>query len=313
MSQPRRVLKFRIGEHSFGVLGHEVASTLKCENLQRSPAASGPLGWMLSPKEVEVWQLHGALGLELEDPNGALCLDLEGSPHRALVIDRLEGALSVPESAWFPGLAFKGAQRPALVSAVAVVKGDALPILNLSSLFEAGNTESVAWQPGKPPEATAQAAKQARMASSSPTEQALRAAVAPGADLLVSMSQVRAVTPPVSVSPLPGSPDFVEGVSVLEGEAAWCLDLPKLLGLGESASAETTTRLVWAASSWGNLFVFRVVGEMGTLGADTELDLVEREDFSVPAAILEAAYVGDRLAVVPDLDAIASLSPEETS
>ncbi|MCB1035224.1 MAG: hypothetical protein KDD47_15455 [Acidobacteria bacterium] len=312
MAEMEQIFRFRIGGFTYGLPAARVDSSLRCENVQLSPAAQGPFGWMLSPREVEIWQLHRLLGLDPGEAAGALGLALEGTPRRALLIDEVLGPVVAGLAEQVPAGSVSGPLGSPLVSSFVLDEGEPLPVLDLEALFAGRLPGQKAWKPGRQwPRESAMGGRLPMVPASS--DQALRAAISPAADLILPMSQVRAVTSGAKPVPLPGSAEFVLGVAGLSGEVALWIDWPALLGLPPAPPAGGVARLVWMASNWGHLFVFQVAGEMGTAASDLELELVEKEGFPLPSVLLEAGYAEGRLVVVPDLDGLACLGPMEES
>ncbi|MCH9649556.1 MAG: chemotaxis protein CheW [Deltaproteobacteria bacterium] len=320
MEQQEQLLRVAIGGHLFALPMGRVSSLLRAESIQYSPAKTGPFGWSLSPTEVEIWQIHRALGLEPAADPATPAIQLQGEPAKALLVDSLEGSVMVEKEAHYAPLPFSHTTHRSPLLAIALYEETPLPVLDLDAITDSAPTpssspssvatgERPAPQLAEPDVATS-ASPEPSEGREAPTEAASRALLVPvtqEAGLVLTLAQIRAVSAAVEPIPLPASPPYLRGVSSWENEIVYHVDWRHLLGLPQASAPRGPARTVIASDGFGHLIAFQSSSEMAVLEAEASLELVELETLPFPALAPVAAYFRGRLAFFPDLDAVTKI------
>jgi len=317
MANPDQFLRVSIAGQILALPLDRILSLLRADNVQYSPARKGPLGWFLNPEEIEIWQLHRLYGVEPPVTAGGSCVQLEGDVPRALLVDEVQGQIEVYPESRVPLLPLAASHQAPLIAEVALVDEQAVPLLNVDALgsVDTGVVARTSWEgpeyQGSEQSRTLGSLGQGFAQSSISAEKALRISIAPDVALALPLSQIRAVGSNVAFVRVPGSSDLVAGVTAWDGEVAYGIDWNQLLGRDHDSAPQGSLRWVVAASRRGHLIVFPASSAMELMDEEISLELVDATEFPYPSVIPAAAAFQDQLLVVPDLDALVALNPQE--
>lgn len=321
MPESHSLLRATIGSFDFGLPIESVVGTLHCENVQYSPASTGPAAWVLSPEEIEIWQIHSFLGLKSPRITNTPCLELTGSPRKALIVDHIGSSARAERiiQSEIPMLAWPSSDP--LIAGIAIVDGHPLTVLDPEAIVKAQDRPTEWCPPNRQP---LEAGSEGSIEQPSPETsgnrpstaigKALLVKISPGRDgeplsLLLSLSQLEAITTGLNPVRLPHTPPFVRGVVAWQENLAYWIDWPKLLDVPALPDTGRPQRLVVAATTKGDLVVFEGDADMMMLDSETVLDLAETLSLPVPEIALLHGRVGSRRFIAPDLSTALGFQP----
>jgi len=129
-------------------------------------------------------------------------------------------------------------------------------------------------------------------------------------EFAVNIQQVREIVRLIPITPIPRSPDFIEGVVNLRGQVLIVMDLAKRLGLASTTHSEKTRIVVVEVEDSSVGMVVDDVTEVLRLGTDKIVKTMDLAEVDITKKYITGiGKLKDRLLILIDLSAV--LSSEE--
>ena len=129
-------------------------------------------------------------------------------------------------------------------------------------------------------------------------------------EFAVNIQQVREIVRLIPITPIPRSPEFIEGVVNLRGQVLIIMDLAKRLGLPTAVHSEKTRIVVVEVEDSSIGMIVDDVTEVLRLGTDKIVKTIELAEVDITKKYITGiGKLKDRLLILIDLSAV--LSTEE--
>jgi purine-binding chemotaxis protein CheW len=129
-------------------------------------------------------------------------------------------------------------------------------------------------------------------------------------EFAVNIQQVREIVRLIPITPIPRSPEFIEGVVNLRGQVLIIMDLAKRLGLASTAHSEKTRIVVVEVEDSSIGMIVDDVTEVLRLGTDKIVKTLDLAEVDITKKYITGiGKLKDRLLILIDLSAV--LSTEE--